>query len=112
MGARLFLPESRLEEWIADGRAELVGANLRLPTERSLLALESATHILGLVDGRDDAGIVGKVKTESQLRELGAEILGTTILLGETAYETIPGFLLVTKEGELDETRTFLEAEG
>lgn len=116
MAARLFLPESRLEAWIAEGRAELFDAGIRLADEGIELALESAFHILGLVEGHDLAGLVGTVKSEARLRELGAELLGTAVVLEETAYETTRGFLVVrreeNREENLDETRAFPQASG
>lgn len=111
MPTRLFLPEARLEAWIAEGRAELYDAGVRLPAEGIELALESAAHILGLVEGHDEAELVGTVKAERRLRALGAEILGTTVLLGETAYETVPGFVVQRSDEHRDDTRTFSRAE-
>jgi hypothetical protein len=37
--------------------------------------------------------LVGKVKTEEQLRKAGAEVLGASVLLGDVGYEVQPGFL-------------------
>jgi hypothetical protein len=106
MATRLFLPESRLEEWIASGRAELQDEGIRLLPEGVPLSLESACHVRSLVEGRDANEWVGRVKGERWLREAGAEILGTAMIFGDSAYEIVPGFLVVAGEaGKAGEAR-------
>lgn len=110
MGTCLFLSETRLEAWIAEGRAEIGEAKVRLVEEPAEFELASAVHIRALVEGRDEREWLGRVKTEAFLRDAGAEILGETMVVGETAYEIVPGFLLETEE-ELEETQAYLEEE-
>ena len=46
------------------------------------------------VTGVEDAHeIVGRVKSESFMRELGAELLGTSMVVGDNAYDVVPGFI-------------------
>jgi hypothetical protein len=52
-----------------------------------------AVHILQVVSGEDTQGLVTKVKTEDQLKTLGAEQMADSVLLGDTAYEVVPGYL-------------------
>lgn len=104
MATRLFLSESRLEEWIAEGRAELRDEGIRLVPDGISLSLESACHVRSLVEGIDAHEWVGRVKGERWLREAGAEILGTAMIFGDSAYEIVPGFLVVPgKAGEASE---------
>ena len=57
-------------------------------------ALEPAIRFLKLVGAEEDPHrLVGKVKTEAQLRSLGAELLGASVLLGDVGYEVQSGFL-------------------
>ena len=57
-------------------------------------ALAPAIRFLKLVGAEvDPHRLLGKVKTEEQLRSLGAELLGASVLLGEVGYEVQPGFL-------------------
>ena len=44
-------------------------------------------------DSQDDNEIVGKVKTVAFLTELGAELLGNSMIIGENAYDVVPGWL-------------------
>lgn len=111
MRTRLFLSESRLEAWIAEGRVGLGEAGLSLLVEGVQVPLAGAVHVLSLVEGSDERDWLGKVKREAFFREVGAEILGETMVVGETAYEIVPGFLLEVGEGDEEETRTYLEVE-
>jgi hypothetical protein len=46
------------------------------------------------VSGSEDIyDLVGRVKSVTFLTELGAEILESSMLLGENAYEVVPGFI-------------------
>jgi hypothetical protein len=63
-------------------------------------ALEPAIRFLKLVGAEEDPHrLVGKVKTEAQLRSLGAELLGSSVLLGDVGYEVQSGFLADAKAG-------------
>jgi hypothetical protein len=43
--------------------------------------------------GDDAAGLVARVKTLVQVRELGGEAMADSVVMGEVAYEVEPGFL-------------------
>ena len=45
------------------------------------------------MSGEDTHKLVAKVKTEEQLKTLGAEQMADSVLLGDTAYEVVPGYL-------------------
>jgi hypothetical protein len=66
---RVFFPQAALDQW-------------------------QAVRVLAEVTGGLDIHeITGKVKTVAYLTELGAELLGTSMVLADLAYEVIPGFL-------------------
>ena len=41
----------------------------------------------------DDRKIIGKVKAKRALDEIGAELLETSMILGENAYDVVPGWV-------------------
>ncbi len=90
---RLFLPQPLFEEWLADDRADLKEGRLVVPSEQASYPATPAVLFLKLVSGVDDKHLLAKVKTEEQLRSLGGEQLADSVLLGENAYEVIPGYL-------------------
>jgi hypothetical protein len=53
---------------------------------------------------RDPHGLVAKVKTDAQLRGLGAERMGDSVLIDDIGYEVQPGFL-ATPSGRRDDAQ-------
>lgn len=90
---RLFLPQTTLEEWALDEKADLEDGKLVVRGERSAWPLAPAVHFVQCVAGNDEQKLVQKVKTQEQLAALGAEHLSDSVILGETAYEVIPGYV-------------------
>jgi hypothetical protein len=89
---KLFLPQTTLEEWAADEKADLQGDELVLD-DQSRHLLIPAVHFKSVISGEDDEKLVAKVKTQEQLHALSAEHLMDSVLLGDTAYEVAPGYV-------------------
>lgn len=90
---RLFLPQTQLEEWALDDKADIKDGVLVVTGEEGVYPVIPAVHIVQLVSGEDSQGLIAKVKTEDQLKSLGAEQMADSVLLGETAYEVVPGYV-------------------
>ncbi len=90
---RLFLPQPLLEEWASEERADLKEGRLVVPSEQASYAAAPAVLFLKLVSGTDDKKLLAKVKTEEQLRSMGGEQMADSVLIGEDAYEVVPGYL-------------------
>lgn len=93
MSGRLFVPQTQLDTWLEDGLVDVTVDGLAISGEGRILPLEPAFRFLSLLDGEDAAGLLSRVKSEGELRGLGAEPYGDSVLLGEVAYEVVPGFL-------------------
>lgn len=93
MDVRLFLSQALLDTWLEEAKVELAPAGLRLVEDGREVALEGACHFVSLLEGVDDAGWLAKVKTEHQIKEQGGELWGDSVLLGQSAYEVVPGFV-------------------
>jgi hypothetical protein len=91
---RVFFPQALLDTWIADDRVDLTGEELLLKDEGRKFKISEAVHVLREVAGAGDApGMVGKVKTRAQLSALNAEILEGSMIIGDDAYDVVPGFI-------------------
>ncbi len=90
---KLFLPQAQLEEWALDDKADVKDGVLAVTGEEGVYPVTPAVHIRQLVTGEDTEGLVTKVKTEDQLKALGAEQMADSVLLGDTAYEVVPGYV-------------------
>lgn len=92
--ARVFFPRDTLDTWLNDESVDLERDRLTLKSTGQTYRLTEALRILREVSGAGDAeALEGKVKTVAGVRELGAEILGGSMVLGERAYEVVFGWL-------------------
>lgn len=91
---RVFFPQAALDQWLEDGSIELDGTELSILAEARKYKLAEAAHIATEVTGSPDANeLVGRVKSKQYLDELGAELLETSLICGDNAYEVVPGWL-------------------
>src|SRR5688572_22654786 len=90
---KLFLPQTQLEEWALEDKADVKDGVLVVTGEEGVYPVTPAVHVMQLVTGEDSRGLVTKVKTQEQLEALGAEQMADSLLLGDTAYEVVPGYV-------------------
>ena len=94
MQNRVFFPQSALDQWLADGTVDLRGTELTILAEsrkyRILEAVRVVTEVTGAADVQE---LVGRVKAKSLLEEKGAELLESSMILGDNAYDVVPGWL-------------------
>lgn len=97
MGGLLFVTQSMLDRWAEQGRIDFAGNVMTLLAGAGAgraYALEPAARFLAVVGAETDPhGLLEKVKSLSQLEQLGADPVGDSCILGEVAYEIEPGFL-------------------
>ena len=93
MDNRVFFPQLALDTWGIDGKIELSPTELiLLSEERRYKIVESVRVVTEVTGANDDHKLVGKVKAKSLLVELGAEILENSMILGDNAYDIVPGW--------------------
>ncbi|HEV3193218.1 MAG TPA: hypothetical protein VGY54_22070 [Polyangiaceae bacterium] len=93
---RLFIPQAALDEWIVDGAVDLRDGMLTILLEGRRFKVSEAVRILREVSGGDDAhDLVGRAKSRQELEQVGAELMESSMLLGETAYDVEPGWFAV-----------------
>ena len=90
---KLFLPQKTLEDWSMSDKADLEEGRLVVRESKSSHAVVAAVHFVKVISGTDAHQLTGRVKTMKQLDELGAEHMMDSVLLGETAFEVVPGYV-------------------
>jgi hypothetical protein len=94
MENRVFFPQAAMDEWIVDGTVDLQQNELTIVAEGRRYKLAEAVRVLREVSGTGDVHkLVGRVKACAYLEELGAEIVETSMLLGDAAYDVAPGWM-------------------
>ena len=91
--ARLFISQERIDKLSADDRVVIDGDRLEVPALGATFRLRPAVHFQRVVAEEDAQGLVGRVKSEEQLKALGAEVVANSVLVGDAAYECESGFI-------------------
>lgn len=91
--ARLFVSQDQMDRWTGSGKVTLSDDVMRLPALARSFKLETAVRFTGVIDGADDQGLLGRVKTAAQLKQLGAEHYGASVIFGDVGYECEEGFV-------------------
>jgi hypothetical protein len=94
MRNRIFFPQTILDAWVSDDRADLRGEELFLKSEARRYRIIEAVRVLREVTGGSDPNeLLGRVKSRAFLTELGAEVLEGSMILGDNAYDVVQGFV-------------------
>ncbi len=92
---KLFFSQRVLDSLIDEGKIKLEKNILTLLSgDRPSFELEPAYRILRTADGsRDLNSLVGVIRSERQLKALGAEAYLNSVICRNVAYEAEPGFI-------------------
>jgi hypothetical protein len=93
MENRIFFPQAALDEWIVDGSIELQDGELTILAAGRRYRLAEAVHVVSDASGGGDAELLGRIKARVYLEQLGAELVETSMLLGDAAYDVEPGWV-------------------
>ncbi len=97
MSGLLFVSQAMLDSWAEQGKIDFVGNVMTLLAgdgKGRSYALDPAVRFMKVLgDEKDPNGLLHKVKSCAQLKELGADPVGDSCILGDIAYEVQPGFL-------------------
>jgi hypothetical protein len=92
--ARLFISQERIDRWLAEERVTIDGDRMLLPAFGTMFFLRPAVLFRREVGGGDDPmRLIGRVKSEEQVREIGGELQASSVVVGDSAYECETGFL-------------------
>jgi hypothetical protein len=94
MQNRVFFPQAALDVWLSDGTVDLRADELTIVAEGRRYRLTEAVRIVNEVTGGPDSNdLVGRVKAKGLLIEKKAELLESSLILGDNAYDVVPGWL-------------------
>ncbi len=90
---RMFIAHSTLETWLDSGHVDVDDQIVVLKNHQRSYHLQAAVRFLSVVPQGRGAELIGKVLTESRIQELGGEIMGDSVLFGESAFEVEAGYV-------------------
>lgn len=88
-----FLPQATLDAWVDEGKVDLGPDRIFDLATRAEYPMREALRFVKLESGGDAAGLLNKVKPVEQVKSLGGEYCMTSVILGETVYEVVPGWI-------------------
>ncbi len=93
MQNRVFFPQACLDQWGVEGKIELTPTELVVLAEGRRYAITEVVRVVTEVTGANDPhGLIGKVRAKVDLEAMGAEILENSMIIGDNAYDVIPGW--------------------
>jgi hypothetical protein len=94
---RVFLAQTALDRWMAAGGVTLNADLLQFHAAPSVQLYINPAVVFRGVDGGgpDPYDILGQVKTTQELAQSGGDHFETSVVMGDTAYTVIPGFLTI-----------------
>ena len=93
MQNQVFFPQMAVDQWGIDSKIEFTGTELIVLSEGRKYKVTECVHIVTEVTGANDPNkLIGKVKSVAALQELGAEILEGSMIMGDNAYDVVPGW--------------------
>jgi hypothetical protein len=101
----MFIAQPTLEIWMDSGNVEMRGDEVVLKKLKRTYVIESAVRFVAVVSGGAAPKLIGKVLTERRIGELGGEIMGDSVIIGDSAFQVQPGFVATLKEAP-DKTGT------
>jgi hypothetical protein len=100
---RLFFPQEALDRWLVNRVADLSGDLLWLREPGQRFRLVEGVRVLNEVSGAEDPfDVCGTVRSVGYLLELGAELLGDSMIIAENAYQVVPGWLATPASGSAE----------
>jgi len=93
MQNRVFFPQASLDQWGVEGKIELTPTELVILAEGRRYGITEVVHVVVEVTGSPDPhGLLGRVKSKAELETMGAEILENSMIIGDNAYDVVPGW--------------------
>lgn len=93
MQNRVFFPQACLDQWGVEGKIELTPTELVVVDEGRRFAILEVVRVVAEVTGANDPhGLIGKVRPKAELEAMGAEILENSMIIGDNAYDVVPGW--------------------
>jgi hypothetical protein len=93
MRNRVFFPQACLDQWGVEGKIELTGSELVVLAEGRRYEIAEVVRVVREVTGSPDPhGLIGKVVAVADLQPLGAEVLENSMIIGDNAYDVVPGW--------------------
>ncbi len=89
----LFISQETLTAWVEQDKVSLENNRITIKADGRKLDLVEAVRFVKVESGEDQQKLIGKVKTAEQLRQMGVERCGESVIVGDVVYAIQEGFM-------------------
>jgi hypothetical protein len=89
----LFISQETLTAWVEQDKVSLDNNRITIKADGRTLDLVEAVRFVKVESGEDQGKLIGKVKTAEQLRQLGMERCGESVIFGDVVYAIQEGYM-------------------
>jgi hypothetical protein len=94
MFLKVFFPQDVVDSWISSDKVELSGEIMTFRGGPLSLRMVPGYYFDRIAGGSDEANqLIGRAKSKAALSAMGAELYMNSLILGDTAYEVVAGFI-------------------
>jgi hypothetical protein len=94
MARHLFIAQQTLDAWVDQDKVELDENVMIIKADGRSFSMVEAVRFIKVEGGEEDQpGLLGRVKTNAQLKEMGAERYRDSVLYQDLAYKVQEGFI-------------------
>jgi hypothetical protein len=107
MARHLFIAQKTISTWMDQNRIIFDGDLMTIKADDRQFRLTEAVRFVRVEsEDQDEAGLIGKVKTDEQLVEMGAERYRDSVLYEDLAYKVQEGFVAEVPVNRMDEVKS------
>jgi hypothetical protein len=94
MSLKVFIPQDVVDAWITTDKVEVSGEIMTFRRRPLSLRLVPGFHFDRVAGGSDEPNqLLGRAKSKAAVSALGGEVYMNSLILGDTAYEVVSGFI-------------------
>ncbi|MCX7943390.1 MAG: hypothetical protein N2746_02640 [Deltaproteobacteria bacterium] len=108
MSVIIFISQEQMEKYVNDGVADINGNDIVLRLEKTYIGnLEEAYYFLrNVVNPSDPRGMINRVFTKGEIKDLNADIMQNSVIIGEDVYDVEEGFVVYEQGNTLTDEST------
>lgn len=101
MAKIIFVSQEQMEKYLGDGVADISQQEVVLRLDRTYIGTfeEAYYFIRNVVNPNDPKDMMGRVFTKEEIKNLNADIMQNSVIIGDDAYDVEEGFIIFEQGG-------------
>jgi len=101
-----------MEKFIGEGVADITNKDVVLRLEKTFIgSFEEAIYFIrNVVNPQDSRDMVGRVLTKEEIKNLNADMMSGSVIIGDDAYDVEEGFLIFEQGSRQNQTESHVRS--